>query len=272
MADPTDSPPAASKDCPFCGETIKAVAIRCKHCQADLTLGADFDRGLKKPAVAAKIEVPVPAPEPVIAPVVAPVLSAIVDRPTGPMEEAEFERRFLDFAYETHEPLNAISVAHALKIPIAQADDRLESLAASDVIVRDVDDDGAVYYQLPGRIKRAIVPSQRQSLVHQQMMGGGLRPMQPNSLTGIDPSLIIGPPPPTEAAAVTGLVLNLCMPGVGSIVAGKPGPGIAQLAMLVAGVPLCFVLIGFPLVFAAWLWSIMTAAAALQEARRAPAT
>ena len=234
MAESSDT-----KDCPFCGETIKAVAIRCKHCQADLSL-ADFDRGIKARGTN----------------------SAELRRTPGAiLSDVEFEQHFLDFAYEAREPLNAISVAHALKIPIAQADDKLENLAASEVILRDVDDDGAVFYTLPGR-QRAVA--------HLARTGTG-----PGAILvphhGQD-QFLLGPPPPTEAAAVTGLVLNMCMPGVGSIVAGKPGPGIAQLAMLVAGIPLCFVLIGFPLVFAAWLWSIMTAAAALQEARRTPAT
>jgi TM2 domain-containing membrane protein YozV len=73
--------------------------------------------------------------------------------------------------------------------------------------------------------------------------------------------------PPTEAQAVVGLVLNLCIPGAGSLVAGKPGPGVAQLAMLIAGLPLCFVIVGFPIVFAAWLWALMTGVQAMQEAK-----
>ena len=107
-----------TKACPFCGEEIKSVAVRCKHCQADLSKvpDADFNRG-----VAAK-ESP-----------------------------ADFEQRFLDYAYHTSQRIDALSVAHNCKVPIAEADERLEDMAAREILIREVDDEGQVYFRLPGR-------------------------------------------------------------------------------------------------------------------------
>lgn len=211
-----------TKACPFCGETIKQIAIRCRYCHAELK-EPDFDRHTEAPAK--------PAPGAVIG--------------------DDFEQRFLAFAYQPDAPyrFRPTEVAFALKIPIKTAEERLEDLAASDVLVRLVDDDGRVSFQLPGRTA----------------------PKPPQALMKRPPSHIgPGMNAPPSPQAMAGLLLNLVVPGVGSIVAGKTVEGVIQLVLILIGLPLCFILIGIPICIATWGWALSTGLRALHEGQTIP--
>jgi TM2 domain-containing membrane protein YozV len=221
MAEDPAAPPTTNasdtKPCPYCGEEIKKVAVRCKHCQADLSKPVEADFKGAQPA-------------------------------TGkPMDD--FEVRFLEFAYKSTTTLNVPAVAHALRLPTAEVSDKLEDMAARDVIGRDVDDEGNVFFTIPGRATT--------------------RPPANPPLQRVEPhGQMAHISPPSEGTAVTALVLNIVIPGAGSLVAGRTSQGVLQLVLWVVSFPLMFVLIGFPMLLAVWIWSLVTGIQILEESKR----
>ena len=68
--------------------------------------------------------------------------------------------------------------------------------------------------------------------------------------------------------AVASMFLNaMVCPGVGSLVGGKTGTGLAQLSLFLVGLPLAVITVGLPLMLAAWVWGIATGAQLIAEAR-----
>jgi TM2 domain-containing membrane protein YozV len=223
MAEDLGAPPPTSdtKPCPFCGEEIKKVAVRCKHCQADLA------------KLATPVEPDFKGAQPVA--------------PPKPMDD--FEVRFLEFAFNTTTTLNVPSVAHALRLPTAEVSDKLEDMAARDVLGREVDDEGNVFFTIPGRAK-------------------GRPAANPPLARNAESGQMVNVSPPSDGTAVTAMVLNLIIPGVGSLVAGRTSQGVVQLVMWVVSFPLCLVLIGFPMLLATWIWSLVTGIQILEESKR----
>lgn len=56
---------------------------------------------------------------------------------------------------------------------------------------------------------------------------------------------------------IVGLIVNLFFPGIGTIIAKKTAVGIAQLIIAIIAIPLCFLLIGIPLLIIVWLWAVV---------------
>jgi TM2 domain-containing membrane protein YozV len=61
-----------------------------------------------------------------------------------------------------------------------------------------------------------------------------------------------------------GVLVNIFLPGVGTIIVGKAGQGIAQILLYLLGILLSFTvvgaIIGVPLCIAVWIWAIVSAA------------
>jgi TM2 domain-containing membrane protein YozV len=76
----------------------------------------------------------------------------------------------------------------------------------------------------------------------------------------------------SEGTAVLGLIVNLALPGLGTIIAGKYDIGTIQLVLSLVG---CFftmtfigAIIGLPLYLAMWIWALITGIKILKESRK----
>ena len=70
---------------------------------------------------------------------------------------------------------------------------------------------------------------------------------------------------------VLAVILNILLPGVGSIVVGKIGTGLIQLLLYGIGALLTatwiLAIVGAPLCFVVWIWAIITAVNAPEKPR-----
>lgn len=82
-------------------------------------------------------------------------------------------------------------------------------------------------------------------------------------------------PAPSQAIAIVALVLNLVIvPGLGTLVGGRIGEGLAQLGLLVFGVLLIFTILLIPIsivcFIAAWVWGIVSGIQLITAASQSP--
>lgn len=57
-----DAPGSEMKHCPFCGERIKAVAVKCRYCNEYLDEVDEADQGPQRPSMAERMLIPVGRP------------------------------------------------------------------------------------------------------------------------------------------------------------------------------------------------------------------
>lgn len=65
------------------------------------------------------------------------------------------------------------------------------------------------------------------------------------------------------------LIISFFIPGVGSMVNGDVGTGVAILVLWIIGIALSVFLIGIPLILGAWIWGMIDAYQGAQRWNRA---
>lgn len=196
------------------------------------------------------------------------------------MEFRQFEREFLRLAFTSSIDLSPSSLAFVTGISVREAEKHMQALVSQGVLELTSDDDGHLTYVMPDR------PPQPMALDDPALAGPRLSasgpPLGAHSPAPLSPAirsthaLALRAPAPASweprrvgsGQAVASMFLNaMVCPGVGSLVGGRTGTGLAQLSLFLVGLPLAVIAVGLPLVLGAWVWGIATGAQLIAEAR-----
>lgn len=193
----------------------------------------------------------------------------------------QFEREFLRLAFTTDIELSPSALAFITGIPVREATEHMNSLVSAGVLELTSDDDGRIGYEMPDRPVEPMsiddpalvglqdISVELLSAARVDANGDPVPPPQAMVVRRLRP-LVWDPPPVSSGQAVASMFLNaLVCPGVGSLVGGRTGAGMAQLSLFLLGLPLAFIAVGVPLMLAAWVWGIATGAQLISEARDA---
>lgn len=188
------------------------------------------------------------------------------------MEFRQFEREFLRLAFTTTIDLSPPALAFVTGVSVREAEKHMQEMVSQGVLELASDDDGHLRYRMPDR------PGQPMAVDDPALVGPRLSLGGPPSLVSAAPGQAIVVRGFTQVAweprrvgsgqAVASMFLNaMVCPGVGSLVGGKTGTGLAQLSLFLVGLPLAVITVGLPLMLAAWVWGIATGAQLIAEAR-----
>jgi hypothetical protein len=158
----------------------------------------------------------------------------------------EIERRLLELAHTTDAKITVPALAYYASCSLDDASRVLDDLATRDRLSMEVEDDGTIVYEMPGRQKlqalRGVVPP----------------PALPSRSRALVPMIERS----RDARPLVAAALSLCIPGAGHLYAGRVLAAFLWFAVVSAGYAL--VLPGLVL----HLFSIASAAAAAR--RQAP--
>jgi TM2 domain-containing membrane protein YozV len=140
-------------------------------------------------------------------------------------DPAVIEHRLLDLAYTTDATITTPLLAYYAPCSIQDAERVLDRLVTEDRLQMEVDDDGNIFYVMPGRQK---VPEGR--VAHAAHTPHAL-------VQQVHPVLEFRPPPNPAAAAV----LSLIVPGAGQLYAGRPISAVSWFTLVTLGYMLLIV-------------------------------